>query len=262
MASLTYSSAGLRRTAERYADEGQRAIKDVFIERSRSLARKLLEITPPAGNGISGSAALERGFKKLSSDADRVFWVRSASVVARDAKRAPGGITVQLFATKTGRVYGTDSARFQPNASVEQMKAHHQQYFRNGRMTRAGTFTRDIGRWKFVEAMVVSPTAMQRYLEDRKRDVGGLMGGWVPLLQELGLSVPSWIADQQISGHARLRVTDSGIILTFANETPYAGQIPHLQRLVTYALQMEQKKLERMLPHVMAAAARKAGLNA
>jgi len=274
MAAFRYSLAEFERGAQSFGSDARAAAESLFRERAASLARHILDATPPAGGGVTGDAAFQRGVNKLVGDLTGsregsqfsgkrragVFHVVSASKISRHVKenkeriaRGYGSdkVTVRLFTDKAGRIYGTDEEHYKPRASIADMKAQQRKYFKNGRMTSAMTSTLDIGRWVFINKMIVARPAFERFLEDRKKAVGTLTGGWVPLCRAVGVDPPAWSLDNRQSGTAELITIGGVFVLRFTNDTPYADKISGLKRSVDMGVRIERERMERELPPLL-----------
>lgn len=104
------------------------------------------------------------------------------------------GGTVKLWANKKGEVYGVEKTDFQPNASVQQMRAVHKRFYGKGKQIRvstAGARDRHIGRWRFMDRMAVSDEAASRYLDFMAKRVGSLKAGWNKALKMVGGRIQS-----------------------------------------------------------------------
>lgn len=201
----------LKRTLPRLLAVSRRTVAEEVERYSRGLVKRLFDITPPANADARGTAAREQGEAAIVRDLmggrrrAGIFAPMDPAMLARfesvASKREPEAI--RLFVTKRGDVYGVDRALYRPNASVQEMRDHHLQYFRNGRMSSAGGRTRDVGRWKFIDKMVVAVQAMQAYVASVFGRVGKLASGWIPLADALGATIPAWIKRHRASAMAR-----------------------------------------------------------
>jgi hypothetical protein len=195
-----------------------------------------------------------------------VFTIMADDLLQKNAKINPGGATVRLFIKKNGDVYGCDRALFKPRASISEMYAHHQSMRRkDGHVTEAGGKTRDIGRWKFIEQMVVSRSAYLRYERFIHKRVGMLAasivaaynGKYGPLK-----GVPAWIS-RHTSSWAPGSMTEepiahSGLIIRLSID---AGALSsEMQRRFDYVLDYRIKAMQREAPYALRAAAKAAGL--
>ncbi len=221
----------------------------------------LLQNTPPYNAGARGNAAKAQGEGAIKRDLlggkkrAGIFTVLSDSLIEQAETLGTGNI--RLFATKTGDVYGTESALFEPHASINQMRVHHKRYFKNGKMSQAGGRDRTIGRWKFVDKMVVSKSSMDAYRQHIQSRVGmfaaSQMGGAI----QLGGSskVPAWVRRHPIAGGARWVVNDRVMLCEMHFEPIFAE--PDVRRRLDYVRRYAQNAFNRRLPYIVKAVLRK-----
>jgi hypothetical protein len=260
--------SGILSKLVRVAPVIRKPVRTLVIQEAKGFTRDAQRITPPASQGVSGPAARQQGMAAIRRDLlgggggsnkfAGVFTVLPDALIER-AVLYNSSDNVRLFVTKTGEVYGTEKALFRPFATVDQMYAHHRRFFKNGRMSQAGARTRDIGRWRFIDKMVVSQGAMNDYLEYVYEKVGSLASGFNAAAIELGVPVSPWIKrhgtrsgtiDFQEDGELRF-------MISIANEVSYAGNAG-MQRRMDKVLQYRLNKLKRRLPYVVRYHTRKA----
>lgn len=129
-------------------------------------------------------------------------------MAAKDKKGRPrkADWAIRVFTRKDGTIYGTESHLFRPNASTSEMHKFHKKYRQsgNGRITTAGLKTRDIGRWKFVDKMLVSEGSMNRYKKFILKRVGFGKGGWAAAARAIGgtRGLPQWVTRHKATGSA------------------------------------------------------------
>ena len=174
------------RQIDRIAKEWNLNAADIAEDQHRLYLRDLQRRTPEAraGGGLPGS------LKKVSSskykdpierDLRRIF-VPVRDVVALRVMK------YEILAASKGRnewttgvsSQGSAFELFEPDASMIQMEMHHksQRSKVTGRVTRAGSWTRDIGRWKFANKMHVPKRTFNRYLRETKKKAGIARSGW------------------------------------------------------------------------------------
>jgi len=242
----------------------------------RLLVQEIVKWTPPASEGTTGGKAKRQGEMAITADllslgisAGRdktrrtagVFSVMDDNMLAATAKMRPDG-TVVLFVKKDGTVYGTDRKHYRPNASLGEMKAHHQSLRgAGGRVTKAGGATRDIGRWKFVDQMVVGNKAFRRYEKHAHKKVGLLAAGWNAAAARLGARLPIWVKRHgNGDGSVRIEKTPNKFVVIMSNSVSYATR-QDMQRRVNWVMAMRKAKFTRQLPFILRAAIKKAKLS-
>jgi hypothetical protein len=122
--------------------------------------------------------------------------------------------TAHVIKTKTGAIYGVDNKLYKPNASMGEMRAHHEKFRskRTGRVTTAGSYDRTIGRWKFVDKMYVKHSRMNSYIRQRAKEVGKLKGGWAggTVKWKGGKKPAKWIMNHAKTGNCIDRMKENG----------------------------------------------------
>jgi hypothetical protein len=209
-------------------------------QHARLLAQNLAFQTAPFGlskasqkmgeNTILGDiVGRTRKGDEVSTNRQPLFFVINESQVQKNFKKTPSGIQ-KLFVNKDGRVYGVEETFFKPNASIEEMRAHHKKYFKNGRRTRAGSFTRDIGRWRFIDKMTVGKQSLKNYLKWIYQRVGMSKAGWVKAGSVFGkvTKIPAWVSRHVASARGSGKMHKIGphsFAVTLTNHIPWSDRI-------------------------------------
>lgn len=228
-------------------------LEKVFRTDARGFVRDVIAITPP-NTGSTSKESQRRGERAINTD------LRGGR---RSAGTARGGImmpladslidsalrtglyqsnNVRLFVKKDGTVYGTETANFRPDATTGTLHDHHQRYFKNGRMTSAGGRDRTIGRWKFVDKLVVRQSVYKAYLKEVYAKVGGLCAGFNAAARVLGVSVPAWIRRHgEMWSTVAVMTSSTRWVVKITNKSRFGRQID-LQRRMDYVLQSNKRK--------------------
>jgi hypothetical protein len=100
-----------------------------------------------------------------------------------------------LFKTKSGAVYGVENDLLDERGA--NLAAHHQRYRSKttGRVTRAGTKTRNIGRWKFVDKLHTPLSKLREYIASVQSHVGRTKAGWLPAANYFSAKAKPLVAD-------------------------------------------------------------------
>lgn len=266
---IEFDFTEFNRQFRRFVELSSRSIQEEFRAKLKAIITTVLDITPPAhGKGTRGSAR-KAAQKKIAYDltgvwygADRptrgkrragVFTVLSDSLIAAamESGQYQGSDSVRLWTTKDGRVYGTQQHYFRPDASLEEMRQHHKRFFQNGEMSAAGTYTRNIGRWKWIDQMVVSERSFERYLRSVQRNVGFYAAGWRPSAEAMGLTLPAYMKGHTAVGNFSLTMNDQKLEGHWVNRVGYERLDKDLQRRIQYAVRIEAAKMERQIPHLL-----------
>ncbi len=253
----------------RFVELSSRSVEEEFRAKLKAIISTVMDITPPAhGKGTRGSAR-KAAQKKIAYDLTGVwlggerpqrgkrragvFTVLSDSLI--DEALATGmyqsSDNVRLWVRKDGSVYGTQQHFFRPDAGMDEMRQHHKRFFQNGEMSAAGTYTRDIGRWKWIDQMVVRESTFERYLKSVQRNVGFYAAGWRPSVESVGLTVAPYMKNHAALGNFSLVMDTQKLEARFTNRVGYEKLDRDLQRRIQWAVNTEAAKMERQIPHLL-----------
>ncbi len=168
-------------------------IRYLAMDQLRLAVQDLVKFTPPKNE--------KEGKNRIGKELWAVFMeVDSPDILAEWEAVANGqSFPARVFKLKTGAVFAVESTLIEHSGAG--MHDHHQQYRSkaSGRTTSAGTRTRDIGRWRFVNKMAVTRSAMGAYRKRVQSRVGFLKAGWLPAVRALesatgqGITVPGFV---------------------------------------------------------------------
>lgn len=235
----------------------QRGALPVLAEQGRGIIRLVMRVTPPGNKNVDGMSAAARRHGMMTIQHDLLgggsrnkhqrtggaFAPMPRSII-QQAADVHGGSIKRLWTTKDGRVYGVEHDFFLPNASRSDLRAHHRKYFRNGRFTRAGGATRDIGRWKFIDRLVIPEDVFRAYLKEQQAKVGYLLSGWRVAARKLGLNIPQWILNADGPSQALIEVRPDRLRILATNEVAYASNTG-LNRRIQWAIDQQAAKMQR-----------------
>jgi len=249
---ITTDVVSYRAQVEKLAKLTGRGLRDVMREMVSIMSGQLARRFPPKSKA--------QGTKAIKNDLNRIF-VTDEKILAEWDVAIGAGVagadeSVRVFRTQSGAVFGIEKALYRPNAGISEMNQHHLKYRSEttGRVTRAGSYTKDIGRWKFVDKMYVTQATLKAYIKFVAASVGSLKSGWAVAATRFkgGKALPSWVLAH---GNDNGSVTDAmkengdGHIL-FANETPYASRWASInefvlgsqKKMLQYKIRYELKK--------------------
>lgn len=159
---------------------------------ARSFLTRAMRFTPPKTKRQGENAV---GADLFSGRVIGVTGKKARGIFMLYDRGQPRGDKVYLFTDKHGQTYGVDRNLYRPSATMQEMEAHHLKYRgKNGRTTTAGSYSRDIGRWRFVDRMVVNKQSLQQYMKLVKARVGLMKAAWTPAAAAVGLPVRAWVA--------------------------------------------------------------------
>ena len=211
-------------------------IKEVFVDQMARCAEGLIRLFPPKNYA--------QGRRRIMGELKYIFVQMGPKHLdaVRDWEAIGESGPERRFETKRGAVFGVEKTLYNSAGNLERMYRHHQRYRKpNGRTTAAGTMTRDVGRWKFVNRMAVPEKAFERYLKQYPfKRVGMLKAGWVPRQSRVRnrmKKVAKWIEragkSNGVSGEYSDRMTSlGGGYLKLSNPVRYARWHGGLVRIV------------------------------
>jgi hypothetical protein len=256
-----FEDTKFKKILEDYSRIREVTIPDSVIFNARLLCVELSRRTQPFGNEPAkkvGEKAIVKDLLGRNMQRAGIFSIIGEAISNSYKEYSTGNI--RLFVRKDGTVYGTDKFHFMPDASESDMRSFHKRFFVGGKMSSAGSRTRDIGRWKFIEKMFVNRDAMDSYLEARFRTVGWAKAGWAACAKELR-KVFSGSAVKGIPEFVRKldsynsdvvdktsNIKEPSVILT--NTTPYIDRVlPVTEQL--NALSVVKAKMKKQLERIL-----------
>lgn len=231
----------------------------------------IVNLTPPFSKGVKGAKAYEQAQIAIRRDifgGRRRAGIFNALPDTMIDQALETGIyssgNVRLFTKKNGDVYGTERTLFKPEASQEDLRDHHKKFFKNGRMTSAGSRTRDIGRWKFIDKLTIRRSTADEYLKTLYKKIGFAAACFYVAAKKIGLKprgVPKWIRDHESApgvGYDPGFTPDSTkFAITLVSTLNYNGGLD-MSSKVRYALKYRENAMKRRLPYLIRAALKKA----
>ena len=235
-----------------FSVSGQKLLR----QQTRLLARDLAFETAPYGLSKSSQKMGENTIKgdiigrvrvgdEKTTNRQPLFFVIDEPQVRKNFKASPQGHQ-KLWVNKDGKVYAVEKTFFRPNASVDEMRAHHKRYFKNGRRTRAGSFTRDVGRWRFIDKMTVGKKALNNYLKFVFQRVGLSKAGWVKAGSTFGkvTGIPKWVSRHldKVKGTASIkRKGPHSAAIKLTNKIPWSDKVLS-EKQINEVLQLNKEK--------------------
>lgn len=190
-------------------------LRDISTNQAALYAAHLIRLTPPFKT--PGRPSEKVGQQAIKNDLKQMVSVISEEEF-EEAFIVTNGNSHVAFRTKKGVVYGVENTNFVH--TVEQLAPLHQanRSESTGRVSKAGSYTKNVGRWKFIDRAVVSKETFERYLAIVYAKVGKLASGWLPAFRyfQAKSRVPvQWPVPAFISRHA---TNDGGFQDSMNNE--------------------------------------------
>jgi len=273
MAKFKFESVKFEQIMKDYAEIREVTIPDAVSVSARLLCVELARRTQPFGDD---NKARETGEKAITGDLiGRKRRVGIFGAIGPAMTEAGGyswyktGDNVRLFVGKDGFAYGTEKTMFRPDASGSEMRAFHKKNFVNGKASSAGSYTRNIGRWKFLDKMFVSKETLDDYIKSTIKKVGIAKAGWANCALQLKkinkgkltADIPPWVirhtADFKNGKTEDLTSDPKNPRVIMTNTTPWASSvitesekhtaigfvISKMKKQIEYALKKRQKNL-------------------
>jgi hypothetical protein len=240
---INIESEKLVRGMKTFARETGQTLKDVYSDQMRLASNSLAKNFPPKSSAKFKRGIVEKELPNIFTEAPSDFILDSWVTVGTPPER--------IFKTKTGAIIGVDKSHYNPDGNIAMMEQHHQanRNASNGRVTRAGSFTRDIGRWKFINRQIVPKGAIARYARARVfPKLGTMKAGWIlPSSSGLTTKADSWVKRAYGNARGASEYTDQMNLfavgfLRLVNMIPYAARQSGLVRI---ELQKRQRDLLR-----------------
>lgn len=223
---LTSSGQEYGRALMQWLAQFRMSVRAGLRLQGRLLGERLIAFTPPQSAG-QGRRRVEKDIRKvvLGLNDMRQFGDMADAVGGKIVETVGGEVAVRIFAKKDGTVYGVDRNLYRPDATFVDIWRHHQQYRDSrGRVTEAGQKTRDIGRWRFLDVLVVPAGQLDEYIAAAKDRVGRAKGGWASGVVALGGTVQDWIQiHARTAGAFYDHTTDAEPYMEFENNSEWAS---------------------------------------
>lgn len=217
---------------------------EVLDEQAGLFARDGMRFTPPFGNApITESFTVQRkagenaiitdivggGPNAFKSNPKAGIFVVLPSAMVNDSERRKRSGNVFVFADKSGRAYGVDQEHWKVDAPISELLEHHKKMRspRTGRVTSAGSRTRDVGRWRFLDKLIIRDTQFEKVKKVLFASVGIAKSAWVLPLSYLGKAsrgIPAWIKRHSkgvASGIYKRTGRDQKVKIVVGNSIPF-----------------------------------------
>lgn len=214
---------------KRYAAEMRKPWPAVVRQTARGITRRVVDLTPPASAGVTGTAARKAGESKIARQMQQVL----APVKLKGRRRI-----THVFGRKLARPITVPTREKHPDVAA---------LYRGELRARSGLgFTSGLRSAKFY----VDERKFRAVFALRKSRVGRLASGWSAAALALDLPVQAWIGRHGTErGVVRLTSGEHSAGVVVRNLAP--GIPPQLRaelaRRVPYALQYQANAMERQI---------------
>lgn len=230
---------------QRYAEVMNRSLADTVRRAARGVTRRVIALTPPAHEGVSGAAAYRYGRAKIRKDMERVL-----APVRLKGRRL---ISV-VFGQRLARPITVRTAEKYPDV-VSVYRQHRR--FRN---VGVGVKSRNLGEAKFY----VDQRKFARLLKAKEQKVGTMASGWAEGAAALDVPLQNWIARHgRGRGQVKMALMGARMRITVINRATSGldGNVEaEMHRRIQYALRYQQNAMRREMDYVALKRARELGI--
>jgi hypothetical protein len=226
---------------EKRVATGSRDLYTVAAEQLRGVYRTIIEITPPAHNGVKGAKAEAHGKTVVASDIRKIYGTpgdaydhiaetsraKASAFWLLRKKRKPEKAAEILMSVTGRKLYPFDGGRL------------HQR-MRNARGRVAGNASYR-GKYGF---FVDNAKDVEDYIKEVQSSVGYLAGGWRDIASKLGIPLLEFVARQNSPSLARVEITPFRLGIYAENSVPWASYAG-VERRVQWAIDRQEEKMER-----------------
>lgn len=211
-------------------------------EQAKGVVRRIIEITPPAHDGINGSAARQHGAAVVKGDIAKIYG-RPSDAYAMMKEMAPSESMAKgfwrhytqgeferakdLFRAATGESFG----------EFDDGKLHSSRRGSRGRVSGIRSGKPLMWTW--------NPKALTEYVKKKQDMPGWLAGGWNFAAAMLNFRAPAWISRHASPGAGNLIVNDEGVRIRMVNKVGYAGEVDGWRRRIQWALNTQAEAIRR-----------------
>jgi hypothetical protein len=250
--------------------------RELLKRTAKGFVKTVVSITPPAGKGLSGTAARKAGEATIDVDTSVTMEVMSdAELSALQEFHGGTSHAATELRNKKGEVYLRDM-NFIIRSPSEALAFHQRKrnkstgrpshYRKNGRtyygMRRrdAGAHNQHVGRSRGDDVALVPKSVRDAVRKTLYKDVGELAAGWNASAAALGVRLPAFVKRHgDKHGSMKVVITEKRIRLELENAVPFVGNVHGYERRVQKAVDIQAAKMDREADFLMKKAIRSAG---
>lgn len=204
----------------------------------------MVQLTPPSGNGATGTAAKKRGEAAVMRDIDKVYATASETylAIAEQSTAAASGFWFAIMhddITEAQRILSVAGGRWRNIRIGEFDKSYHAK----SRSKKTGKVSRHVPA-----QVLLNHRALQKYIREKRKQVGYLASGWSSAASKFGASVPLWIRRHGGTSRHSIKSGRNQYLVTLSSHVGF--QQDRTRRRAQYALRYRINAIERRYRHV------------
>lgn len=254
----TFDITALLKKMQRIPGFIEKELKPLVEQEARLFLKEVVKWTPPAHQGVTGSAAKKAGelavlrdIKKLyATPGDAYDAIKEVDVDLANAfwelqKEGNYAAAANILNLVGGRTY----LKTRSFAAFDGGQIHRQFRGSRGKVRAGGAVL-----------IVTDPAKLKAYIKTMQGQVGILAAGWNKAAKRLGVTLPAWVARHgSANGDIGVQLGEGKMVIVIANKVRF-GSAQQLQSRTDYVLGIRRNKLMRRLRGALNASIKKAGL--
>lgn len=256
---MKFDASRLQTAIKRLAAQSTKTKREICQMAAKGFVRDVVAITPPASQGVTGSAAKKKGEATIAKDVSRIFLKASPAVIA--ALQEQGGSRREQFGHKGAAALGQVETRVLHRGAMAQWHADRRRS--DGRVmainrdATTGLRKRDL---RGLDVGIVSAADYNWFLKVLEKAVGILAAGWNKAADFLSVRLPAWVRRHGDSdGQVTVVVTSTSFRLELTNAVGFVGNVKGYARRIQRAVDYQAGKMERQADYLVKKALRAAG---
>lgn len=227
----------------RYGDAMRKTNAQVLLRAAAGVVKRVIAITPPGSQGVSGLSARQQGEKRISADLSRLFF----PVVIKGFREIP-----VVFGHRLPTPKKVPTREIYPDV--------HRIYRQFSGPRNKGVGFRRPSRQRFH----VDVRKFDRLLVEKKSHVGRLAAMWIRAGDALKVAVPAWISRHSgTAGIYQARLDGDKPYIEIGGKLPptLSPQLEQeMRKRLAFAMQYQADAMLRELRHYLAKVGEQAGL--
>jgi len=251
-AAVTIDPTRFNNAIQRVIATSKKSSEQILRQQAALFVVDAAKLTPPNKNFKWNKKG---GEQTILNDLNHILVGLSPNLFRQFVDLFGGKVMRRQLTTKDGRVFVSDRDELVTNIPG----FHKSQRTRFGRVTKAGSYTRDIGRSRDHVRGVVPESSKKAYIKTALKRVGKLAAGWKAAAIKLGAKLPAWITRHDSAGYAKVETRGSVVSVELANASVYPRIMGTIERRLPVALRRRAGAMNRMVDRYLKLNARRAG---